>query len=105
MQHVQKTLHEYRITLAHLYGPGTPGHTNLVARQGHYIQAEDPFTAVRLFIRNRFGMKVSDRFDVEYWRPVRDGYSPTSPECEPVGRYYVAVCPDCGALTKVWKDG
>ncbi len=105
MRYAQKTLHEYRITLAHLYGPETLGHTDPARRQGHYIQATDPWRAIRTFVEGRCGHKASDRFDVEYWRPVCNGHNRPIPLRRGlIGRFYVEFCSECKALIRVAKE-
>jgi len=62
---------EWRITLPLLYGPGTIGHENVGARQGHYVEAPSPLEAcVRLLQRLAGEMRGCQRvFDVQPWSP------------------------------------
>lgn len=43
---------EYRCTRPDLYSPGSIGHDNYRARQGHYIRAETPDEAARIMLRD-----------------------------------------------------
>lgn len=57
-------LKHYRVSRPEVYGPATPGHTKLSARQGYYVDAADP-AAARKIIRERHGFE--DRLDVQDW--------------------------------------
>lgn len=56
----------YRCTRRRPYGPGSLGHTDVHARQGHYITARNADEALAEMVR-RFPLDCG-AFDVELWR-------------------------------------
>lgn len=62
-------MNEYRVTLRSLYSPGCPGHTNLSARQGHYVVATSAVEAEKLIKKEatkKFGRPIE--VDVQLWK-------------------------------------
>lgn len=60
---------EWRCTRPRPYGPGTDGHTNPRAREGHYIRAATADDA-RAEMARRFPQDLPSGkgFDVEHWK-------------------------------------
>lgn len=79
----------YRVTRPEVYGPYTPGYTDLGARQGYYTDAESP-DAARAEIRSRLsddkwsGYRQGEPLDVQPWG--RNTSSQTGqPDLSPLG--------------------
>lgn len=64
---------EWRVTIPGRYGPGTPGHTDPSARQGHYVGAVDEAGAASL-VREQLRLRAGEPMDVQPWD---DGPVPT----------------------------
>jgi hypothetical protein len=62
---------EYRVTRPEVYGPGTPGYTDVTARQGHYISANTSQEAAD-GIRSR--LEVCESMDVQSWETGVEGF-------------------------------
>lgn len=78
----------YRCTLPSRYDVGTPGHTRLDSRQGHYTKADTPQDAAAM-IRERLSLDPHEPIDVQDWDGARThGY---------VIRYN-KVCEDCQTM-------
>ena len=58
-------MNQYRCTIPEYYEEGCPGHTNMSARQGHYITAETETEAISQMHLNF--PKVS-KIDVQLWK-------------------------------------
>ena len=54
----------YRVTRKEAYSQNTEGHTDVSARQGHYVHAETATEAAKL-IRRR--LMISEPLDVQCW--------------------------------------
>jgi hypothetical protein len=57
---------EYRITRPERYGPSSPGHRELDARQGHFVQAKNP-NAAKAWFRKRHKISPDEVLDVQDW--------------------------------------
>jgi len=55
-------LNDYRVTRRKPYGPGTPGHTDLSARQGYYITAPNAYVVIAMMAHKFPG---EDHFDIQ----------------------------------------
>jgi hypothetical protein len=62
------SLPEWRCTRRSPYHPGCAGHTDLSAREGHYIRAATAEEA-KQEMRKRWPADV-DGFDVQLWKPA-----------------------------------
>lgn len=79
----------YRVTRPETYGPGTPGYTDLGARQGYYTDADSP-DAARDIIDSRLrkdkwsSYRPGEALDVQTWgRGTGEPSGP--PDLSPLG--------------------
>jgi len=59
------SMRQFRCTRPEVYSPGTPGHEDRSARQGHYIFAETPEEAIAIMKRL---FPEENRFDLQEWK-------------------------------------